>query len=157
MKPWLVVFHLEPRPRSPRGDAATHARFSAWNAQRPLPPDFARRVGALGLPPAEGGEGSPRRWGRPDGNQLEMREGEAGEIVVRVAIDTRKLDPGFAAGLLALVKASNAVLVRGDGLMIDGTVGAFSKALRSSPAWAHVDDPTGLLTGREPAGGGEEA
>ena len=152
MKPWLVVFHLVPRPPSSRGEEIVRGQRTGWGAQRPLPPDFPRRVAALGLLPDVGDEGAPRAWGRADGNRLEIRESGGAEVTVQVAVDTRKLDPGFAAGLLALVKASNAVLVRSDGLMIDGTVGAFSKALRSSSAWEHVHDPTGLLTGREPLG-----
>ena len=150
MKPWQVEFQLVPRPRrSPGAPAATPAP-RAWNAERPLPADFLRRVELLGLAPvgavAGGGE---RGWGHPDGNRLDMRETADGGTSVRVAVDARKLDPGFAAALLGLVKAVNGVLVRADGLTIDATVGAFSKALRSAPAWAYVDDPTGLLTGRE--------
>jgi hypothetical protein len=156
MKPWLVEFLLAPRPVPSRGQPTARSQPAAWDAERPLPADFVRRVSALGLAPAPGVEGAPRAWGRAEENRVEMREGAHGETVVRVAVDTRKLDPAFAAGLLGLVKSSNGVLVRSDGLMIDGTVGAFSKALRSSPAWAHVDDPTGLLTGREPADEGEE-
>ena len=149
MKPWLVEFELIPRPRVARAgsDGTPSVR---WGPRRPLPPDFARRAAALGLPPAGASEGAPRVWGRRDSNHVELREAEGGTAAVRVAVDTRRLDPAFAAALLGLVKATNGVLVRSDGLMIDGTVGAFSKALRSSPAWVHVDDPTGLLTGREP-------
>jgi hypothetical protein len=156
MTPWLVEFHLVPRPRSPQGNTVARGQPGAWNAERPLPPDFARRITALGLPADESARGATRAWGRPDGNQIEIREDGAGQTTVRVAVDMRKLDPGFAAGLLGLVKASHGLLVRSDGLVIDGTVGAFSKALRSSPAWAHVDDPTGLLTGREPTEGDDE-
>ena len=156
MKPWLVEFELIPRPQPARAGSAG-ARPVTWGPQRPLPPDFARRAAALGLPPASASDGAPRVWGRSDSNHLELRESEGGAATVRVAVDTRTLDPAFAAALLGLVKATNAVLVRSDGLMIDATVGAFSKALRSSPAWAHVDDPTGLLTGRERSGESDDS
>lgn len=159
MQPWQVEFELIPRPR-PAADAARAASATqaprAWSADRPLPGDFLRRVETLGLAlTREGSEAGVRAWGRPDGNRLEVRETSAGATRVHVAVDARKLDPAFAAALLGLVKAVNGVLVRADGLTIDGTVGAFSKALRSAPAWAYVDDPTGLLTGREPAGDDE--
>ena len=143
MKPWQVAFQLVPRPAAARaGQQAPVAH--AWTPDRPLPADFGRRVSAAGL------EASA------DGNSLEVKNHANGESTVHVVVDTRKLDPAFAAALLGLVRAVNGALVRSDGLMIDGTVGSFSKALRSSPAWAHVDDPTGLITGR-PAMDDEDA
>ena len=152
MKPWQVEFHLVPRPRPGRETLAAVPGPRAWSAERPLPGDFSRRAAMLGLAPAADPPGAKAAaWGDVEGNRIEVREaGEgAGGASVRVAVDARKLDPAFAAALLGLVRAVNGVLVRADGLMIDGTVGAFSKALRSSPAWKYVEDPTGLLTGRE--------
>ena len=157
MEPWVVEFRLVPRPGASRGEPAAGAPTAAWSSRRPLPADFARRVGLLGLAPSDAGGGARRAWGQPGGNRLELHEVGSGEATVRIAVDVRKPDAAFAAALLALVKASNGVLVRSDGLTIDGTVGSFSRALRSSPAWVHVNDPTGLLTGRQPAGDDDES
>lgn len=152
MKPWQVEFLLVPRiaAASPRAPGATEVGgpTAAWSDARPLPRDFLDRLGTLGLLPPASRTAPEQTWGRDEGNHVEVRLLGQDRVTVRIAVDTRRLDPRFAAALLALVRAVNGVLVRADGLVIDGTVGAFSAALRSAPAWHHVSDPTGLLTGR---------
>ena len=122
----------------------------SWSAEAPLPADFVARIAALRLPPISGADAAVQAWGSAEGNRVELRRSADGTSAVRIAVDTRRLDATFAAALLGLVRAVNGVLVRSDGRTLDGTVGAFSDALRSSSAWAHVNDPTGLLTGRRP-------
>ena len=152
MKPWQVEFLLVPRtPAAPPralGAASVGGPWAAWSSARPLPRDFRDRLGSLGLTSPANLSGPEQTWGSDEGNHVEVRIIGQDRATVRVAVDTRQLDPRFAAALLALVRALNAMLVRADGLVIDGTVGAFSAALRSAPAWRFVSDPTGLLTGR---------
>ena len=150
---WQVEFLLVPRA------AATGARAPsrlttpegdrAWSASAPLPRDFLDRLPTLGLVPPARADAMPQTWGAEEGNQVEVSAPGEGRMAVRIVVG--QLDARFAAALLGLVRAVNGILVRSDGLLIDGTVGAFSAALRSTPAWRFVSDPTGLLTGRPPA------
>ena len=80
-------------------------------------------------------------WGPEGGNRLDVSfvDGRATKVTARV--DVRRLDAKFSALLLQFARTADAVLVRGDGLVVEPLVGAFAAALRSSAAWRFANDP----------------
>jgi hypothetical protein len=143
MAPWLVTFHLVPRrtmASAPGALTSAVLESTDWWASSATPADFGARLAAIAAP-AHGPVAGVESWGPPDGNGVDVhrRGGRVSRIVARV--DVRKLDPKFSAALLAFVRSSQAVLVRTDGRVAEPTVGAFSGALRSDPAWQHANEP----------------
>ena len=58
-------------------------------------------------------------WGREDSNRVDISfdNGRVNRVMLRV--DVRRLDSKFGAVVIALVRKANAVLIRGDGLLVE--------------------------------------
>lgn len=143
MSPWQVCFQVVPRRAFASGPGAlTPAAVAStdWWDTGAVPADLPARLATIAAPAGEPAPGV-ESWGAPDGNGVEVhrRGGRVSRIVAR--IDVRKLDPKFSAALLGFVRSAQSVLVRSDGWIAEPTVGAFSGALRSDPAWRHANEP----------------
>jgi hypothetical protein len=143
MAPWQVILHVVPR----RAMAAAPGELTAdvvastdWWGVGAVPPDLRARLAALAAPGSEATPGI-ERWGAPDGNGVEVHTsgGRISRVIARV--DVRKLDPKFGAALLGFVRSAQSILVRADGYVTEPTVGGFSGALRSDPAWRYANEP----------------
>ena len=142
MAVWQVAFAIVPRRA-----LTTKARVplpevmdTAWWSAERLPPSYAQQLASIAPPgPAAGTE--RQTWGDEDGNRVDVwsENGKATRMIARV--DVRRLDARFGAMLLQFARVADAVLVRGDGLVVEPLVGAFGAALRTSDAWKHASDP----------------
>ena len=110
-----------------------------WSAER-LPTGYAQQLGAV-APPGSSSTAELQTWGEAEGNRVDvwLENGKATRMTARV--DVRRLDAKFGAMLLQFARVADAVLVRGDGLVVEPQVGAFGAALRSSEAWRYATDP----------------
>ncbi|HEY0997787.1 MAG TPA: hypothetical protein VGD77_17490 [Gemmatimonadaceae bacterium] len=145
MADWQVEFHVVPQARitGARPAAATLASTDWWD-DRAIDAAHLERLGAIAPAGASGGAGH-QRWGRDEGNRVDVwsRDGRVQRIAVRV--DVRRLDARFGAALLGFVRATGAVLVRGDGAVVPPTIDAYAAALRGSKAWRFANDPASWI------------
>lgn len=111
-----------------------------WSAQH-LPTGHERQLGAI-APFGTASSSEVQTWGEEDGNRIDLwlENGKPARMTARV--DVRRLDATFGAKLLQFARTADALLVRGDGLVIEPTPGAFGAALRSSEAWKYTQDPS---------------
>jgi len=142
MAAWQVDFTIVPRRAlTAAGGAAlrSSADASPWSAAS-LPAGYQGRLAAVASP-ATSSSADVQSWGPEDGNRLDVHlvDGRATKVTARV--DVRRLDAKFGAMLLQFARTADAVLVRGDGLVVEPLVGAFGAALRSSAAWRYANDP----------------
>jgi len=142
MAAWQVDFTIVPRralatagPSKLLGSADSHA----WGAE-PLPVDYRQKLGAAAAP-SSSSSAERQTWGTEDGNRIEVWSVDGRATRVTAHVDVRRLDARFGAMLLQFARTADAVLVRGDGLVIEPLVGAFGAALRSSSAWRFANDP----------------
>jgi hypothetical protein len=129
MAAWQVEFSVVPRRAlASAGAAALRSSDANWWA-------------TAGASPAASSSADVQSWGPEDGNRLDvwLVGGRAAKVSARV--DVRKLDAKFGAMLLQFARTADAVLVRGDGLVVEPLVGAYAAALRSSAAWRFANDP----------------
>lgn len=146
MAAWQVEFSIVPR----RALAAaghvppSQAIGTHWWSSMALPADYARRLASIASP-ATSSTADLQTWGQEDGNRLDVwsEHGRATRVTARV--DVRRLDSRFGAMLLQFARTADAVLVRGDGMIIEPSVAAFAAALRSSAAWRFANDPATFL------------
>lgn len=153
MAAWQVELHIVPRQALA---TATHPLTADmvggtdwWSAQR-SPADYRGRLAAVASP-GKSGEAAIETWGEEQGNRVDVWSdgGVVRRIIVQV--DVRRLDARFGAAVLGFVRASNAVMIRGDGLVLEPTIAAFAGALRSSVAWRYANDPMTSLRSRTTA------
>ena len=143
MAPWQVSFQIIPHramKAAPRALTAAVVRGTDWWGVGVVPPDLRERLAAVAGPAARTTPGV-ERWGTAEGNGIDVHL--VGTRISRIVahVDVRKLDSKFAAALLGFVKSAQSVLVREDGWVAEPTVGAFSGALRSDPAWKFAAEP----------------
>jgi hypothetical protein len=143
MAVWQVDFAIGPKrafATNPRVAVRDLLDTDWWSAER-LPPEYARQLAAV-APVGSSSTSERQTWGEEGGNRIEIsfENGRATKMIARV--DCRRLDAKFGAMLLQFARVANAVLVRQDGLVVEPLVGAFGAALRSSPAWKYVTDPS---------------
>ena len=143
---WQVEMYVVPSRAlaaapQPLGRAAL--ADTEWWKGMAVPPDYRDRLTAAGDMVAASEPGL-ERWGQVEGNRVDVwsRQGEVRRIAVRV--DMRRLDSKFAAALLFFARSSDAVLVRGDGMVVEPTINAFASALRSSKAWRFANPVVAL-------------
>jgi hypothetical protein len=132
MAAWQVDFYMIPRAALQK---ATRRFSDDWWTEASLPPNYRERLDAFvarastTLPDAE-------VWGTLDGDRVDVWSVDGRPVRVHVHVDVRRADSKFAAGLITFARAAGAVLVRTDGaLIVEPTVTAFSRALRTSTAW----------------------
>ncbi len=147
---WQVDFHVVPRRALPvTSEALTRALTddTDWWADASFPLDYAKRLAAV-APLARPWSAQVETWGIEDGNRVDVssRQGRVYRVAARV--DVRRLDSKFGAALIHFVRTVGAVLVRGDGLVVEPTINAYVGALRSSDAWRFASDPMTFLTSR---------
>ncbi len=141
--PWQTVFQVVPHraiakaPRLP--DARTVSSTEWWRSSPDSATTLRATLGALVGPMASSGNGVERWTAGGSSVELHSAGGVLTQVIARV--DVRKLDPRFGAALLGFLRSAQSVLVRSDGRVVEPTVGAFSAALRSDPAWAFANDP----------------
>jgi hypothetical protein len=141
MAAWQVEFSVVPRRAlASAGAAALRSSDANWWAAESLPADYQGKLAAVASPAASS-SADVQSWGPEDGNRLDvwLVGGRAAKVSARV--DVRKLDAKFGAMLLQFARTADAVLVRGDGLVVEPLVGAYAAALRSSAAWRFANDP----------------
>jgi hypothetical protein len=146
MAVWQVDFAIVPRralAAKPRVAIPQVLDTDWWSAER-LPAGYAHQLGAV-APPGSSWTPELQTWGEMDGNRIDvwLEKGKATRMTARV--DVRRLDARFGAMLLQFAKVADAVLVRGDGLVVEPQVGAFGAALRSSEAWRYASDPAAFF------------
>lgn len=142
MAPWQVVFDVVPhRAMAAAPGAITSAVVATtdWWGVGVVPPDLRARLAAIAGPATATAPGL-ESWGTAEGNgvDIHLRGGRVARIVA--SVDVRKLDPKFGAALLGFVRSAQSVLVRADGYVTEPTVGGFSGALRSDPAWRYANE-----------------
>jgi hypothetical protein len=142
MAAWHVDFTIVPRralaaagPSKLLGSATAQS----WGAE-PLPADYRQKLGAA-AEPTTSASADRQTWGTEDGNRIDVWSVDGRATRVTAHVDVRRLDARFGAMLLQFARTADAVLVRGDGLVIEPLVGAFGAALRSSSAWRFANDP----------------
>jgi len=147
---WQVDFHVMPRRAPPATSqvlmrALTDDTDADWWADASFPVDYAKRLAAV-APLARRWSAQVETWGTEDGNRVDVssRQGRVYRVTARV--DVRRLDSKFGAALIHFVRIAGAVLVRGDGLVVEPTINAYVGALRSSDAWRFASDPMPFLT-----------
>jgi hypothetical protein len=146
MAGWQVDFAIVPKralATKPPVPIASLIDADWWASER-LPAGYAQQLGAIA--PAESSPAAElQTWGREDENRIDVwfENGKPVRMVARV--DVRRLDAKFGALLLQFARTAGAVLVRGDGLVIEPVVGAFGAALRTSTAWQYATDPAAHL------------
>jgi hypothetical protein len=151
MAAWQVELYILPRRALVRApQPLTHALLAQteWWKGSVFPRDYVTRLNALtALAPVS--DKALTRWGPPDGNAVEVTMGEGRVARVRALVDVRKLDSRFGAALLMFVRAADALLVRGDGMVVEPSIDTFARALRGSAAWRYASDPLAFLAARE--------
>jgi len=157
MASWQVDFTIIPRralasagPSKLIGSADAHV----WGAQ-PLPFDYQQKLGAV-MSPTSSSNADRQTWGAEDGNRIDVWSVDGRATAVTARVDVRRLDARFGAMLLQFARTADAVLVRGDGLVVEPTVGAFGAALRSSSAWKFANDPASKFASYADPAGDEE-
>jgi hypothetical protein len=142
MAAWQVDFSIVPRRAvAAAGVAALRSSADAdWWAAEALPSDYQGRLAAVASP-ASSSSPNVQSWGAEDGNRLDVWSVNGRATKVTARVDVRRLDAKFGAMLLQFARTADAVLVRGDGLVVEPLVGAFAAALRSSAAWRFANDP----------------
>ena len=142
---WQVDFTLVPRRAVATSErlALSQLLGTAWWRAEHLPLSHERQLGAIASPGTSSAS-DVQTWGDPDGNRIDvwLENGKPARMTARV--DVRRLDATFGAKLLRFTRVADALLVRGDGLVIEPTVGAFGAALRTSDAWKYASDPAAL-------------
>ena len=142
MTAWQVEFTIVPR-RALASAGLTKLAGStdaaSWGAE-PLPSDYRQKLGAV-VAPTSSSNADRQTWGTEDGNHIDVWSVNGRATTVTASVDVRRLDARFGAMLLQFARTADAVLVRGDGLVIEPLVGAFGAALRSSSAWRYANDP----------------
>jgi hypothetical protein len=144
---WHVDFHLVPRRAVSAPDKIAPAAFDSrnWWAADAFPSDYRARLDQV-APRAQSSSASLpgvilESWGNEDENRIDVWS-EGGRVQrVTVRVDVRRLDSKFGASLLHFVRTSGAMLMRGDGLVIDPIINAYASALRTSDAWRFANDP----------------
>ncbi len=142
MAAWHVDFTIVPRRALASAGLPTlpgSADAASWGTE-PLPADYRQKLGAVEAPAASS-SADRQTWGTEDGNRIEVWSVNGRATTVTARVDVRRLDARFGAMLLQFARTADAVLVRGDGLVIEPLVGAFGAALRSSSAWRYANDP----------------
>ena len=142
MAAWQVDFSIIPRRALAAARAAKRvpAADDEWWAADALPSDYQGKLAAVASPVASA-SATRQSWGPDDGNRVDVWSVDGRVTMVTARVDVRRLDSKFGAMLLQFVRTANAVLVRGDGLVVEPLVGAFAAALRSSDAWRFANDP----------------
>ena len=142
MAAWQVHFSIIPRRAFVAASASKPLPSAAadWWSAEPLPPDYQQKLAAVVSPAAAPGA-AVQTWGAEDGNRIDVTSVGGRVTTVTAQVDVRRLDARFGAMLLQFARTANAVLVRGDGLVVEPLVGAFGAALRSSLAWKYANDP----------------
>ncbi|MFL5617164.1 MAG: hypothetical protein ACJ79A_02075 [Gemmatimonadaceae bacterium] len=142
MAAWQVDFSIVPRRAlAAAGVAALRPSADAdWWAAAVLPSDYRGKLAAV-VSPASASSGDLQTWGSEDGNRIDVWSVNGRATKVTARVDVRRLDAKFGAMLLQFARTADAVLVRGDGLVVEPLVGAFGAALRSSAAWRFANDP----------------
>jgi hypothetical protein len=147
MAVWQVEFHVVPRralPGSRNALARAVADDTNWWADALFPKDYIRRLAAV-APPAPSWSADLETWGSVDGNRVEVWTEERRVCRVMARVDVRRLDSKFGAALIQFVRSAGAVLVRGDGLLVEPVISEYVAALRSSDAWRFASDPMTFL------------
>jgi hypothetical protein len=142
MAAWQVDFSIVPRRALARGDAARLRPSTGvdWWSAEALPADYAGKLAAV-VSPSSSSNADVQAWGPDDGNRVEVWSVNGRATMVMARVDVRRLDARFGAMLLQFARTADAVLIRGDGLVVEPQVGAFGAALRGSAAWRFANDP----------------
>jgi hypothetical protein len=146
MAVWQVDFAIVPRRAlvtAPRAALSQVLGADWWTNER-LPPGWSQQLAAI-APAGPSRTTELQTWGEQNGNRVDVwfESGRAARMIARV--DVRNLDTKFGAMLLQFARLADAVLVRGDGLIVEPSVGAFGAALRTSAAWQYASDPAAHL------------
>jgi hypothetical protein len=145
MAAWQVELHLVPRRLvTTSAIAPSTLNGTEWWATVAFPSDYRARFGAL-APSDQSPLPDHEAWGAEDKNRIDVWSSNGSVMKVLVRVDVRRLDSKFGAALLDFVKRAGAVLVRGDGLIVEPTIGAYAGALRSSNAWKFASDPAAFI------------
>ena len=158
MAPWQVNFQVVPHramAAAPRALTAETVAATDWWGIGVVPPDLRERLAAVAGPAARTAAGV-ERWGNSEGNSVSVHS--VGGRISRITadVDVRKLDAKFGAALLGFVRSAQSVLVRSDGWVAEPTVGAFSGALRSDPAWKFANEPAPSRIARDESAEGPD-
>ena len=146
MAVWQVEFAIVPRralATKPESAVSQILDTDWWSDER-LPAGYARQIAAI-APATSSPAAELQTWGTEDSNRVDVwsENGRATRMIARV--DVRRLDARFGAMLLQFARVADAVLVRGDGLVVEPLVGAFGAALRTSEAWKYANDPAAFF------------
>jgi hypothetical protein len=109
-----------------------------------LPAGYAQQLAAI-APLGASSSAELQTWGETDGNRIDVWTESGKPVRMSARVDVRRLDARFGALLLQFVKTANAVLVRGDGVVVEPRAGDFGAALRSSDAWRYAADPAAFI------------
>jgi hypothetical protein len=133
------------QPRTSEGYVDEHARESIdWWEGASLPPDYARRLGAM-LPWSVPWAAGWHVFGEEDSNRVDVIE-EGGRIAeVRARIDARSMDLDVIDGIVQLVEEWDCVFLTSRGRVVEPSLDAVWIELELSPASSFVQDPAAFL------------
>jgi hypothetical protein len=150
MAAWQVDFYLIPRRALAASAALTPAvlRDTDWWAINSFPSDYRLRLSNVA---ASARSTSPNleTWGEDGGNRVDVRSADGRVCRVMARVDVRRLDSKFGAALIVFARAADALLVRGDGLIVEPVINAYAGALRNSEAWRFANDPAAFLAAHQ--------
>jgi hypothetical protein len=146
MAAWQVRFHVLPRSAFAKAAPLTSATLdeTAWWANATLRADYGTRIAAAAAP-LVAIDPDVEVWGPAEDNRVEVRSAGGRVRSVRAWVDVRRLDSRFGAAFIDFVRKVDAVLVRGDGLVVEPTIAAYAGSLRTSNAWRYASDPAAHL------------
>lgn len=125
--------------------ATWHVSFRLEPAALPLPVDFREQLGRL-LPRGRTWLAEHEAWGDDDeSHRIELTYGCGGSIELYCGIDCHSLEPTWLEQFLTFVRYTGRQLRTADGRVIEPNLGELTLAIRGSPGWRYVEDPTAYL------------
>jgi hypothetical protein len=124
--------------------AAWQADFTLVPASGALSAKYHDRLSAV-LPRGRSRNNAIEQWGTEDGHRIDVLHDDDGTVEVFARFDMRVPDPALWERFLEFARAEGLLMEDAFGRRIIPVLGEFALALRGSPAFRFVEDPTAFL------------